>query len=407
MNDEGGKRVISEKMKNSALHLRRKRLVFILMTGCLSLLLCGCSMLDKEYVSIHDYVPSEQEQSSTGGRFTVHGEGGIKSALLSMAYEGKTEGSIIFDSSYEGDAAEDMEKACWTVRTEDALCACCVENISYEFKKIVTINEAEISIRYSKVSESPEKIVHLGFSSEADSAILNALRSGEKTLTMLVGHSGFSAEDMAAQVGKTYRDNPTVVPKAPVVTVNMFSGAGTQRLYELHIDYGMSQTQLYLCRRKLENFAPFAALDVSGLSDAERAYTAYRYLLENCTIVESGIGKNSAYAALIEHEADSEGIAFGYVELCRQLGVDCMIIYGQHDWTEHCWNIVRADDSYYHVDIIQCMKGGPILGFMKNDEAFWGSYRWDVGSYPKCTGTNSFFDFFLPGGTENRKENGA
>jgi hypothetical protein len=66
------------------------------------------------------------------------------------------------------------------------------------------------------------------------------------------------------------------------------------------------------------------------------------------------------------------------------------------------------DDSYYHVDITQCAKGGPALGFMQNDENFWGNYRWDMASYPRCTGTKNFFDFFPPTsldfGTESGKD---
>ena len=56
-------------------------------------LLCGCSWLDKEYVSIHDYVASEEEKSITGNRITVHSFNALVSALLGMAYEGRTEGS--------------------------------------------------------------------------------------------------------------------------------------------------------------------------------------------------------------------------------------------------------------------------------------------------------------------------
>jgi len=376
----------------------KKKLLCLLLAAAAALQLGACSMLEKEYVSIHDYVPSEQEQSAGGGRLTVHSASALKLALLSLTYEGLTEGSIIFDPSYEGDAAEDLENACWAVRTEDALCAYCVENISYDFNKIVTINEADVHIRYSKVSASPKQIVHLGFSSEAESAILNAMQKGARTLTVLVGRSGFSAEDMAAQVSKAYRDNPTVVPKKPEAVVNVFSGAGTQRLYEIQIDYGVTALELARCRKQLELFRPFAELDRPNASEVERAYVACRYLVENCRILDDDSTEeaNSAYTALIERRADSEGLAFGYVELCRQLDVDCRIVYGQHDWQEHCWNIVRIDDSYYHVDITQCAKGGPALGFMQNDETFWGMYRWDVAAYPKCTGTNSFFDFFPP-----------
>lgn len=376
----------------------KKKWLCLVMAAASALQLCACSVLDKEYVSVHDYLPSEQEQSVTGGRLTVHSFNALKQALLSMAYEGSTQGTIAFDASYEGDAAEDLEKACWAVRTEDALCAYCVENISYDINKIVTINEADVKISYSKVSVSPKQIVHLGFSSEAESAIVSAMQKGTRTVTLLVGRSGFSAEDMAAQVTKAYRDNPTVVPKKPEVLVNVFSGAGTQRLYEIQIDYGVTALELARCRKQMENFRPFAELDRPEASEVERAYVACKYLVENCTILEDGStdGADSAYSALIMRKAGSEGLALGYMELCRQLNVDCRIVYGQHDWREHCWNIVRIDDSYYHVDITQCAKGGPALGFMQNDETFWAMYRWDVAAYPKCTGTNSFFDFFPP-----------
>jgi len=378
----------------------KKKIYSLLWCLTAACLLCGCSWLDKEYVSIHDYVFSEQEKNMTGSRFTVHSFNALTSALLGMVYEGRTEGSIVFDPNYEGDAGEDLDRACRILRTEDALCAYCVENISYEFNKIVTINEANVTFSYSKVSESPRRIVHLGFSSEAESAILNAFDRGTRTLTLLVGRSGFSAEDMAAQVVKTYRDNPTVIPKKPEATVNVFSGAGSQRLYEINIDYGLSTAMLWQCRMELEMFKPLSHLDKSSLSEVERAYAACRYLVENCEITENP-EENSAYSALIQKSANSEGLAFAYVELCRQLGVDCRIVYGQRDWKEHCWNIVRMDDSYYHVDITQCAKGGPALGFMQNDESFWGIYRWDVAAYPKCVGTKSFFDFFPPTSVES------
>lgn len=378
----------------------KKKIYSLLLCLTAACLLCGCSWLDKEYVSIHDYVFSEQEKNMTGSRFTVHSFNALTSALLGMIYEGRTEGSIVFDPNYEGDAGEDLDRACRILRTEDALCAYCVENISYEFNKIVTINEANVTFSYSKVSESPRRIVHLGFSSEAESAILNAFDRGTRTLTLLVGRSGFSAEDMAAQVVKTYRDNPTVIPKKPEATVNVFSGAGSQRLYEINIDYGLSTAMLWQCRMELEMFKPLSHLDKSSLSEVERAYAACRYLVENCEITENP-EENSAYSALIQKSANSEGLAFAYVELCRQLGVDCRIVYGQRDWKEHCWNIVRMDDNYYHVDITQCAKGGPALGFMQNDESFWGIYRWDVAAYPKCVGTKSFFDFFPPTSVES------
>ena len=134
----------------------------ILATTLALMLLCGCALLNNEYVSVKDYTPSVQEESSTDGKVTVKNFSALKQALLKMAYAGKTEGTIVFDAAYDGDTTADMASACWQVRTQDALCAYCVENMAYEINKIVTINEASVYISYSDVSEAAGDIQHLG-----------------------------------------------------------------------------------------------------------------------------------------------------------------------------------------------------------------------------------------------------
>ena len=368
--------------------MKKRALIPLLLALCL---LTGCAPFAREYVSVRDFVPSAQEPSIADGKITVRNYNALKQALLNMAYAGQTEGSIVFDAAYEGDTTEDMASACWTVRTQDALCAYCVENIAYDLNKIVTISEASVYISYSEMTESPENIRHLAFSSEAETVILDAMDKGERRLALLVGRSGFTADDMAAQVVKAYRENPTVVPKEPAANVNIYSGTGSQRLYEINIQYGLSREELENCRSQLRAIEPFAGPDGESLSEAEMALEACRYLTEHCTLSENA-SLNSAYAALVDGEADSEGIAFAYVALCRQLGVDCRIVYGQHDWQEHCWNIVRVDGSYYHVDVTQCAQNGMESGFLQNDESIWGLYRWDVSSYPKCQGSLRYAD---------------
>ena len=348
-------------------------------------LLNGCAAMNKEYVSVKDYVPSVQEQSTADGKINVRNYNALRQALLSMAYAGETEGSIVFDAAYDGDATEDMASACWAVRTQDALCAYCVENIAYELNRIVTINEASVYISYSEKTASPHEIAHLAFSSEAEDEIEQALKNGERRIALLVGRSGFTADDMAAAVIRTYRENPTIVPREPRTNVTIYSGTGSQRLYEISFNYGMTPEELGEKRERLQALKLFEDDGTAELDEVDRAYAACVYLMENCTLTDS-TSANNAYAALVEREADSEGVAFGYVELCRRLDLDCQIVYGQRDWQDHCWNIVRLNGSYYHVDVSRAMEGDVRGGFMLSDERTWGTYRWDVSSYPRCTG---------------------
>ncbi len=369
----------------------KRRCALLLALAVCAGLLTGCSRFEKEYVSVHDYVPSVQEQGSPEGKINVRNFSALKQAILNMAYSGQTEGNIVFDAAYDGDTTEDMASACWTVRTQDALCAYCVENIAYELNKVVTINEASVYISYSKYSAKPEDIKHLAFSSEAETVILDALRRGERKIALLVGRSSFSADDMAAQVVKTYRENPIVIPREPTASVNIFSGTGSQRLYEIAISYGLTQEDFNRRLEQLDGFDPFPDLVPEDMSELDRAFAACRYLLDGSALSAEG-SENTAYDALICHEANSEGLAFAYVELCHELGLDCRIVYGQCDWQEHSWNIVRLDGSYYHVDVSRCLQDGLEAGFIKTDEGFWGAYRWDVSSYPKCSGSLSLAD---------------
>ena len=363
----------------------RKRLASLALVAAAVLMLSGCAAFNKDYVSVKDYVPSQQEPSTSDGKINVRNYSALRQALLTLAYAGETEGSIVFDAAYDGDVTEDMASACWAVRTQDALCAYCVENIAYELNRIVTISEASVYISYSERSVSPEEIKHLAFSSEAEDEIQQALESGERRIALLVGRSGYTADDMSSAAIKTYRANPTIVPKEPRITVNIYSGNGSQRLYEMNFNYGMTQEELEEHREQLQNLSLFEDEAIDTLSEADRAYMACMYLMENCTLTDSS-SLNNAYAALVDREADSEGVAFAYVELCRQLGLECQIVYGQRDWQEHCWNIVKVDDSYYHVDTARAMEGDLRGAFLLSDERAWGSYRWDVAAYPRCTG---------------------
>jgi len=369
-----------------------KKSIVILCLAMFCILLCGCgSMFETEYVSVTDYVPTVQDNTAQEGRVIVRNFNALKQAIHKLVLTGEKEGKITVDSAYDGDVVEDMASACWELRTEDALCAYCVDNIAYDIAKIVSYYEATVYVSYSQTNMG--NVVNLQYMAAAEKAIIDALVSGQNKLVLLVSRSSYSADNMVSIVSDVYRENPASAPKMPNIEVNMFSGTGMQRLYEIKLSYGMLPSERQSRYEELIKVKPFEGIDVREMTELERAYMACSYLMENCENV-TGTGKNSVYAALVEKSADSEGFAYAYVELCKQLGVDCRMIYGQRKWQEHCWNIVRIDNEYYHVDSSVCASNGAESGFMRNDPAMWENYRWDVSSYPACDG-EIIFDMAL------------
>ncbi len=369
----------------------KKRLVTLLLVMASMIGLCGCgNAFRKEYVSVTDYVMPKTVSESEGGKVTVKNLAALKQAILDLAYAGKENGVVVFNQDYEGDPVEDLAAACWQVRTQDALCAYCVENIAYELNKIVTVDEAKIYISYSQYADKPQDIVFLSFSYAMESILKKTLEDGNRHRVLLVNKSAYDdADQVEALITNIYHANPTIVPKKPFVTVNVFSGTGTQQLYEVNINYTLSDEELALRREKLAAVDPFEGINISAMNDEQKAITAADYLISTVTLVDDS-QYNNAYSALVEHTANSEGIALAYVELCHRLGLDAQIVYGQRNWSDHCWAMVKVNGDHYHVDLDAAIQAGPETSVLCSDEQFWGNYRWDVASYPKCTGTLTY-----------------
>ena len=307
----------------------KKQLIFIVLIAAVCCL-CGCgSVFDKEYVVVSDYVPPVQDSTSREDKITVRNLNELKTALLGLVSSGESEGAILFDAAYDGDATADMASACWQVRTQDALCAYCVDNIAYDLAKIVTHYEANISISYSAAAVNAASIRQMQYSTGIEDMIRTSMEEGNRRLAVLITRSFYSAEEMESLVGRVYRIYPASSPAEPQVSVNMFSGTGRQRLYEILFDYGMPAEELERRRAELLALDPFPEIQVGELDLAYRALLACEYLAEDC--VYSGEPQGSIYEALIEKSTGSEGMALAYVELCRRLSVPCQIVYGQQN----------------------------------------------------------------------------
>lgn len=366
-----------------------KKLLTVFSLALLCLLLAGCgSVFEKEYVTVNDYVPPVQIENDTGERVTVRNMAELKKAIIGMVYEGASGGSIAFDPNYDGNAPEDMESACWQVRTQDALCAYCVRDLNYEIEKIVNYFEGTVSIDYTSYAEELSSIIRLPYSVGLQDILSEAMEENRQRVTILIDTSSATTEKVRSLVLELYRKNPTICVREPQLTVYMYSGSGRQRLYEINFQYGMAVDEVIRCKSQLKNLDVMRNLNAEGLDEPRRALAACRYLAENCTLSETAPG--SCYDALIRAESNSEGLALAFVEMCHQMDVDCRIVYGQLSGADHCWNIIKLDGNHYHVDVSRCYNGRFEDGFLLNDEQMWNDYRWSITSYPSCEGELSY-----------------
>ncbi|MBR3474151.1 MAG: transglutaminase domain-containing protein [Oscillospiraceae bacterium] len=371
--------------------MKGARILLCLLLAGLTLLLTACGdLFDREYVSVTDYeIPSPEPDKEEAG-VTVLDEEELRQFLIQLLDDQETEGRIVFDADYTGDINADIASVCWQVRTQDALYAYCVSNISYELNKLGNHTEGRFSIGYTEAGRDLDQIVRMQLTTGLEQQLRDAIQRGDSRLVVLIGRSSLSAEDVETLASKVYRENPMLEPREPRVTVNMLSGTGLQRLYEINFAYGMNREELQERRALLQSVTPFEGKSGISGNPAMRALLACEYLTDKSSFAEDG--QSDIYSALTQGKANSEGLALAYVELCRQLEVPCQIVYGQKDWNSHCWNIIEIGEACYHVDISLCCLNGPEKGFLLPDETMWSNYRWDISSYPPCTGPLRFDD---------------
>lgn len=367
-----------------------KRFAALFLCCTMLFALCGCgSMFQKEYVVVGDYTPPAAAKDPEEGRISVSDLSDLRRVLLELVSAGVRESTVAFDPDYAGEISEDMASACWQVRTQDALCAYCVENIAYDLNKIVNYTEARLTIRYSDAVCAPTEVLRRTYSTGMDELVREMMNGGEKSLAVLINRSYYSAEGMEELVSSVYREDPALAPREPAVSVMMLSGSGMQRLYEIDLDYGMDDGERQRRLQQITELDPFEELDPEQTDEAHRVLAACRWLEAHCSYEPEGA--NDLYSALITGRADDEGMAFAMVRLCALLGIDCRVVYGQRSWEDTCWNIVSVDGSFYHVDPVACASGSYDEGFLLGDEQMWENCRWDVSAYPACTGELSWY----------------
>ena len=369
----------------------KARLAAALLLAAFALTLCGCgNLFDRDYLSVTDYEIPAPDPPAEEDSVTVRDLAELRQFLVELLNDQASEGHIIFDSAYGGDVNADIAAVCWQVRTQDALFAYCVASISYDVSKLVNHYEARFTISYNEAGEDLDSIVRLQLTTGLEEQLRQAIVRGDSRLVVLIGRSSLTAEDVSKLASSVYRENPIAAPREPRVSVNMLSGTGLQRLYEISFSYSLSAEDMELRRSELQALEPFADRETLPEDSAERALLACEYLLEHTAYAENG--SNDIYSALIGGEANSEGLALAYVELCRQLNVPCQVVYGQRNWRNCCWNIIQLDGENYHVDVSACLSLGMRQGFLLPDETMWSLYRWDISSYPPCSGDLRYDD---------------
>ncbi|MEG1858647.1 MAG: hypothetical protein RR216_07865, partial [Pseudoflavonifractor sp.] len=317
----------------------KKRILPLLLV--LVLVLSGCtSMLTKDFVSVVPHADlSTTEEDPTVLRAATYWE--LVEHILSMVKQGSTH-RVIHLANYKAkgaDVKEDLAAACSEVAQRDPLGAYAVDFMKHDVSYIVSYYEANIYITYRRTPEQVRSIVSVTGSSAIREELRDALASFAPEKVLRISYFNEDASYIRSLIRQAYYGIPAAALGMPEIAVSVYPAAdperpytGYQRIVELRLTYPEDQEVL---RKKSVALIAAAETLGSGLSgmDAQTAIReSFRILRENVVYLppgtQLGLRQNTAHAALVGGQADSEGIALAFHLFCQLAGVDDVVVAG-------------------------------------------------------------------------------
>lgn len=354
-----------------------KRIICI---AVLCALLSGCgSTLSGVYVNIQPH----EDQGNWYQSNTIQASDYLMlcSVLEDLVSVG-IERSVINVGDYNQEQiALDMERAVRHIREVYPLGAYAVEIITYEIGRSGGIPAISVNIAYLHGRSELRRIQTVADMDAAAVALGEALRDCESRLVLLV--ENYQETDFD-QLAADYADeNPNVVMETPQVAAGLYPDQGKSRVLELNFTYQTSRESLRQMRSQVQPVFSAAMLYVSGnSSDLQKYYQLYALLMERHDYtLETSL--TPAYSLLHHGVGDSKAFATVYGAMCRQAGLECLVITGTRNGDPWYWNMVFDDGYYYHVDLLRSSASGR---FSEMTDMEMTGYVWDYSAYPQSNG---------------------
>lgn len=339
----------------------------------LSLTLTGCAaLLDREYIDVTPYNPA---QTAEGDSSVLRAESyqELVNALMYFVTQSADEGAVrlYMDSQ---DLEADLEAACLEVVQESPLGAYAVEHIKYSVTPLVTYSEAQVQITYRRSREQIASIANATGITAIRSELRSALSSFDREHALRISYFDSDETFIPTLVRQAYLSVPAAALDYPDITVAVYPDSGRQRIVEIGLTYHLEEEELLHRRDALEKKL---VQMTAALPTQEGDALLHELLLDLYPICAySPEGGNTAYHALLEGPANSEGMALALAAFCSQADFSCMVVEGTLEGAPHFWNLIKTSQGWLHLDLTA--SDGKEFIFHQDVTMEEAGYLWDV-----------------------------
>ncbi len=342
---------------------------------CFAMLLSGCSTwFNGEYVNVTPYLDEGEKQLEEAGVVRSFEE--LRDALTGLVEAGREE-YILYVSDLTDDACiQYMENAISYVKSSTAIGAYAVNKIEFDVGTNAGKRAIAVKIQYLRNRAEILRIKQARSMSDVLELIRLALENSEMRLVLRVRE--YQEKDLGQYVQNYVSDNPQSCMEEPQLSVACYPETGKDRVIEIAFRYQSSREALRSMKTLVTDIFKSAQYYVNTDAEVLEKYDQlYTFLMERYDYTyETSI--TPAYSLLRHGVGDSRAFARVYMAMCRQVGLQCQVVSGTKYAEPWCWNVLKIEDTYYHVDLLQCSRQGAFV--LQTDENMAG-YVWDYSAF--------------------------
>ncbi len=343
--------------------------------------LSGCSaMLERSYQVVTDH-PEHPDTADDSGVLKAESYQDLVNDILYFVNQG-AESGVIRLINYTRDVEADLNSACLEVARDAPIGAYAVDFIKYDYTPVVKYYEASITISYQRTQEQIRAIQNVTGTSAIRAELQEALLQFSPEAVLHIAYFNEDENYIASLIQQAYYDTPAAAFGMPEYTISLYPESGTERIVEILLTYpdtpeALRRKSVQLIQQAQQLTASLASLETDGAIQSLKTLLHQR--VEYLSAPQPGC--STAYSALMENRADSEGLALAFQLLCQQLKVECSLVQGTLDGNPHYWNVVtRKDGTHRHLD------PSDEDGLFYTDEELTAlGYIWDRAETPACT----------------------
>ena len=350
-----------------------KRIAVMLAVLCL--FLSGCSLMSGEHLSV---TPHESPVSGNqAANLSVSDYAELKEVLEAMVRAG-TENIVINVARYNPKLLDIGVKTVVTHLKENyPLGSWAVEDVEYEIgtgggQRVISVN-----ISYIHGRSRIRQVKNVSDMKELEGQVAAALKECADSVVLLV--DDYERKDLVQLVEDYALAYPNMVMEVPAVAVGVYpDGEAGTRVVEVKFTYQTSRETLRQMQNQVQRVFSSAELYVnSDSTEIQKFSQLYTFLMERYDYT-IGTSITPAYSLMVYGVGDSEAFASVYGAMCRQAGLECQVISGTKNGEAWYWNLIRVDDRWFHVDLLDASEEG---GFFCSENEQMQGYVWDYSAY--------------------------